>query len=82
MSSLEENQTTIAISRRNHDVLSNLGKKGQSFDEILTEVLNKTTGYLQQNKSLRQPKIRVDRSDPLAARVSSIQTASESDSVP
>jgi hypothetical protein len=81
MSSLEENQTTIAISKRNHDVLSNLGKKGQSFDEILTEVLNKTPGYLQQNKSLRQPKIRVDRSKPLVGGVPSNQTALECDSI-
>lgn len=32
-------QTTIAISKKNHLELSGLCKKGQSFDSILTEVL-------------------------------------------
>jgi hypothetical protein len=37
--SLEENQTTIAVSRKNHQILSKRGKKGQSFDDVLTDVL-------------------------------------------
>lgn len=43
---LERNQqTTIAISRRNHLELSALCKKGQSFDHVLTQVLQKLKEY-------------------------------------
>lgn len=31
--------TTISVSRKNHMFLTELGKKGQSFDEILSELL-------------------------------------------
>jgi predicted CopG family antitoxin len=37
----EEKTTTITISRKNHQTLSGMGKKGQSFDQILTEVLTR-----------------------------------------
>lgn len=33
--------TTICVSRRNHELLMTLGKKGDSFDDILTQVLDK-----------------------------------------
>lgn len=79
MVSSEENQTTIAISRKNHQELSNRGKKGQSFDEILTEVLCMATEYMQENKRLRQPKTRAGHSVALAARVPGKQTAFEGD---
>ena len=36
-----DQQTTIAISKRNHFELSGRCRKGQSFDSILTEVLKK-----------------------------------------
>jgi len=38
---LEKRQTTIAISRKTHRELSELCKKGESFDTILTQVLKK-----------------------------------------
>lgn len=31
--------TTISISRRNHHILLRLGQKGQTFDEIVTELV-------------------------------------------
>jgi hypothetical protein len=33
--------TTICVSRRNHQLLMQLGKKGESFDDILTQILGK-----------------------------------------
>jgi hypothetical protein len=42
MTSEKCRQTTIAISRRNHQELSQLCKKGQSFDNVLTQVLEKS----------------------------------------
>jgi len=33
--------TTIAISIENHRKLMNLGKKGESFDDIITRLLDK-----------------------------------------
>ncbi len=32
-------QTTIAISRKNHENLLMMGRKGQTFDDILSELL-------------------------------------------
>ena len=76
----EENHTTIAISRKNHKILSKLGEKGKSFDDILTGLLNKqTTEYIQENKDLGQSKFRVSRSEALTANVPNTQTALESD---
>ena len=43
----EENLTTIAVSRKNHLILEALGRKGQSFDDILTELLSVITQYPQ-----------------------------------
>jgi hypothetical protein len=77
----EENQTTIAISRKNHQILSKLGEKGQSFDDVLTALLNnQTTEYTQKNKDFGQSKFRVGRSEALTAKVPNTQTALESDS--
>ena len=43
---LEQNlQTTIAISRRNHLELSALCKKGESYDHVLTQILNELKKY-------------------------------------
>ena len=83
MPSLEDNQTTIAISKRNHETLSGLGKKGQSFDQIPTNVLNIATEYRRHEKEeSRRPKTRVDRSEDLVAgRIPNIKTALECDSV-
>lgn len=70
---LERNQqTTIAISKKNHLELSGLCKKGQSFDSILTEVLRK----LKENEENKdgQSKFGVGRSATLTSRFSSIQT--------
>jgi hypothetical protein len=33
--------TTICVSRRNHDLLMQLGRKGESFDSILTQIIEK-----------------------------------------
>jgi flagellar hook-basal body complex protein FliE len=41
--SSEKSQTTIAVSRKNHRLLSKLGRKGQSFDDVLTEMLTNIT---------------------------------------
>lgn len=73
----KEYPTTMAISKRNHQVLAELGKKGQSFDNILSEVLNKVTEYTQENKDVRQSKFRVERSEALAAESPNTQTALE-----
>ena len=35
----QNQQTTIAVSRENHQTLLQFGAKGQSFDQILTEIL-------------------------------------------
>jgi hypothetical protein len=43
VSKSEENLTTIAVSRRNHLILEALGKKGQTFDDVLTELLSVIT---------------------------------------
>jgi hypothetical protein len=43
----EENLTTIAVSKRNHLILEALGKKGQTFDDIITELLSAITQYPQ-----------------------------------
>jgi predicted CopG family antitoxin len=37
-------QTTISISRKNHELLIDLEKKGQSFNDILTSVLERKKG--------------------------------------
>ena len=74
----KKNQTTIAISKRNRQVLSELGKKGQSFDNVLSEVLNKVTADREENKEVRQPKFRVERSGALTTEGSNTQTALES----
>jgi DNA-binding SARP family transcriptional activator len=34
-------QTTIAISKRNHEFLLEFGRKGQSFDDVITEIRNR-----------------------------------------
>ena len=47
----QENLTRIAISRKNHRLLSKLGTKGQSFDDVLTGVLNKATGVYRKKES-------------------------------
>jgi hypothetical protein len=41
MAHTKEKQTTISISRKNHLVLTTIGRKGQSFDDILSEFLSK-----------------------------------------
>jgi hypothetical protein len=46
----EENLTTIAVSRKNHSILSMLGKKGQSFNDVLTELLSVVIEPLQESK--------------------------------
>ena len=67
----EENHTTIAISRKNHQILSKLGEKGKSFDDILTGLLNKQkTEYIQENEDLGQSKFRVGPSEALTTKVS------------
>jgi hypothetical protein len=35
--------TTISISRKNHLRLMDIGKKGESFDDIISRVLSQTT---------------------------------------
>jgi hypothetical protein len=78
---MREKLTTIAISRRNHILLSKLGIKGQSFDDVLTRVLDMATGNLHEKKNPLQSKsLRVDRSEALAAEVPITQTALEDDS--
>jgi hypothetical protein len=69
---------TISISRKNHLELSELCKKGQSFDNVLTQVLKKIKES-NENKD-GQSKSVVGSSDTLAAEPSSIQTAIGSDS--
>ena len=65
-------QTTIAISKRNHLVLSTLCKKGQSFDHVLTQVLKELKEY--RENSVGQSKSGVDRPDTLTSRFLGIQT--------
>jgi hypothetical protein len=80
---LENNATTIAISKRNRETLCDLGKKGQSFDQILTQVLNiATENRGKEKEGSQQPKRRVDRSALVAGYVPSIRTAEECDSIP
>jgi len=43
--------TTISISRRNHARLQELGRKGATFDDILSEVLNQTARHRQAGMS-------------------------------
>jgi hypothetical protein len=43
--------TTISISRRNHSRLQELGRKGATFDDILSEVLNQTARHRQAGMS-------------------------------
>jgi hypothetical protein len=78
MISETHSQTTIAISRKNHIELSELCKKGQTFDEVLTHVLKKIK-ETDENKN-GQSKPGVGSSDALAAESSSVQTATGSDS--
>jgi flagellar motor component MotA len=49
----EMTTTTISISRRNHLRMMERGKKGQSFDDILTEMLNQTaTNHQKQRQAV------------------------------
>lgn len=41
MEAQREQTTTICISRKNRDLLILLGKKGDSFDDILTQILDR-----------------------------------------
>ena len=83
MSSLENSPTTIAVSRQNRQALSDFGKKGESFDEILTKVLNIATEYQEKEKEeSQQPKVRVGRSALVADYIPSIKTAEVCDSIP
>jgi hypothetical protein len=45
MNSKLNRSTTIAVSKKNHLELSELCKKGQSFDSILTEVLKELNDW-------------------------------------
>jgi hypothetical protein len=65
----EQNFTTIAISKKNHQVLSELGKKGESFDSVLSHLLNKivdrdTENNLKDNRGrvLPNPNTKAERS--------------------
>jgi hypothetical protein len=70
--------TTIAISRKNHLELSELCKKGQSFDNLLTQVLMNIKES-NENKD-GQSKFRVGTSCTLTANPFDTQTAIGSDS--
>jgi hypothetical protein len=45
MTGMEES-TTISISRSNHARLQELGRKGATFDDIITQVLDRKTRLL------------------------------------
>jgi hypothetical protein len=66
----EENLTTIAVSRKNHLILSMLGKKGQSFDDVLTELLSVITQY---------PQDKIGQMKKSPANFLQVQTSQESD---
>jgi hypothetical protein len=58
-------QTTIAISKRNHEFLTEIGRKGQSFDDVITEIRNgleKKSGNKVYNKNLLKTDGRVGTS--------------------
>lgn len=38
---VDENLTTIAIKKQTHNKLMEIGSKGQTFDEIINELLEK-----------------------------------------
>ena len=76
----EGDQTTISISRKNHQALSKLGAKGQSFDDVISEILRISTDSQQKNIDVQQPRSRVNPSQALAAELSSAQIALESNS--
>jgi len=38
----KEEKTTIAISKETRDQLKDLGKKGETYDEILRKLINQT----------------------------------------
>ena len=38
--------TTISVSRKNHEVLTSIARKNQSYDELLTQIL---TQYCKEN---------------------------------
>ncbi len=40
----KEKKPHIAISENNYETLKNLGKKGQTFDDILSKILEKQIG--------------------------------------
>lgn len=40
----EANRTSISISRKTHECLSTIGKKGDSFDDIIQQLLSKVKG--------------------------------------
>lgn len=46
-----EDVTTISISRRTHARLQELGGKGATFDDILSDVLNQTARHRQAGMS-------------------------------
>lgn len=50
MLQVEKAQTTIAISKRNHDFLLEFGGKGQSFDDVITELRNKLEKKVVENQ--------------------------------
>jgi len=37
-----KNRTTIELKKQTRDRLAHLGRKGQTFDELVTEILNHT----------------------------------------
>ena len=83
MPSLENNATTIAISRRTREALCDLGKKGQSFDQIISKILDIAVEYEGKEKEgSQQPKNRVGRLALVAGCVPSIGTTEECDSIP
>ena len=69
--------TTIAISRKNHLELSQLCRKGQSFDSVLTLVLKKLKES-EENKD-GQSKFGVGRSDTLTSGCGIQTTTKEND---
>lgn len=81
MSYLENDVTTIAISRKNREALCDFGKKGQSFDQIISKILDIAVEYqVKEKERSQQPKSRVGRSALVANRIPSIRTAEECDS--
>jgi hypothetical protein len=44
MAVMTKKLTTISVSKKNHGILANMGKKGEPFDEILTKLIEKAGG--------------------------------------